>query len=352
MVTKKPKQRVLALGMGGMSALGSLHRGRKSWTRSIEVALVLVGPVIFSCVATADDCFPIEEPEPAVFDVGDLNGDGFADVVIVEPPTYGSEAGPAVAVSGANGSTLLVLVAPPGTQYFGMGVGRVEDLDGDGIADLAVASLRFDPAGEPIGLLHIYSAVDGTPIAVVSKADDSPFTAADVSLVGDLDASQAVDFADVSLLLDHLYGEGPSVDEVIADVDVNGAVDLADAVALTWQGGATLDEARVTTLVTQLNALVVDGPPPGQGGGTQAGLIFCAYCWVRCFTELIRAADCGDYCRAQFDACVANADDGFDVCDCEVQRRQCIPPCIRAVADAAGACGECVWECAPRPERP
>lgn len=221
--------------MDQMPAQASLRRGRESWTRRIEVALVLVGSVVFTCAATADECFPIEEPEPVVFDVGDLDG------------------------------------------------------------------------------------------------------------------SQAVDFADVSLLLDHLCGEGPSVDEVIADVDVNGTVDLADAVALTWQGGATLDEARLTTFVTQLNELAVDGPPPGQGGGTQLGLLGCAWCWIRCFSYMNQAADCAAHCQAQYDAC-KNLDTVWDQCFCMADvRRNCMPNCLALVANAAGRCGSCVWKCAPRP---
>jgi len=349
MLTNKVKQRVVALGVNGMSALGSSRRGRERWTRRIEVAWVLVGSVIFSCAAAADDCPPVAPPEPVVFDVDDLNGDGLEDVVIAEPPTYGSEHGPVVALSGADGSTLFVLVAPAGTQYFGMGVGRVEDLDGDGIADLAIASLRFNSAGQPIALLHIYSAVDGTPIALVSKPDDSAFTPADVRLLGDLNGDQAVDLADVLLLLDYLDGESPSVDELIADVNHNGLVDSADALALTCQVGSALDEERVTTFVTQLNQLAVGGLPFGQAGGAQVGLLDCVWCWIRCFAYMIQAANCADYCEAQYEAC-RELEATWEECECLVDvRRTCMPDCLAPVGQAAGQCAQCVWECAPRP---
>ena len=136
---------------------------------------------------------------------------------------------------------------------------------------------------------------------------------------------------------------------MIADVDGNGLVDAADAAALTGQAGAALDEARLAIFVAGLNDnLVLEAGDDGLDA-TPAGLVSCVVCWIRCFGAMNQAADCADYCDAQFDAC-GDLGPIDQQAECwENVRRTCMPNCLAAVASAAGRCGSCVWKCAPKP---
>lgn len=89
------------------------------------------------------------------FDTGDLNGDGIFDIVVGAPTAYGQgRPGLVFVYKGAAGgyvnSANQTLVAPdyltPG-DGFGSSVAVLGDVDGDGFADLAISAPNYLPAG-------------------------------------------------------------------------------------------------------------------------------------------------------------------------------------------------------------
>ena len=85
---------------------------------------------------------------PIVFDVGDIDRDGFGDVALApHAPTGGVRIH-----SGRDGLVLSTIVPPPGSPAFFPLLDRIGDRDGDGVDELAISA----GAGQPV---YIYDPV-------------------------------------------------------------------------------------------------------------------------------------------------------------------------------------------------
>lgn len=155
----------------------------------------------------------------SVTGMGDVNGDGRADVAVtaigeVHP---GSSFGGTVHVySGANGAELYA-IGSPGALTFGSRVRSIGDTDGDGIRDLAVGA----PMGYPVypagsGLVFLYSGRNGVLLRSIQGAglpnDRFGETLADA---GDVDADGRGDIV-VSAPFDDTMGNGAGVVRVFS----------------------------------------------------------------------------------------------------------------------------------------
>jgi hypothetical protein len=106
----------------------------------------------------------------SVCGIGDVNGDGCADVVAGTPwehpgssPDY---AGRAYVFSGATGVPLHELQSPyeEWAGNFGVTISGTDDVDGDGYADVVVGAPGENPGPLPenAGMAHLYSGATGT----------------------------------------------------------------------------------------------------------------------------------------------------------------------------------------------
>lgn len=92
--------------------------------------------------------------------VGDVNGDGFDDVVGGAPghDTVGNNAGRAYVISGLDGSFIHVMDGESAGDGFGIGAAGTGDLNGDGIGDVIVGASNAGANGKA----YVYSGADGS----------------------------------------------------------------------------------------------------------------------------------------------------------------------------------------------
>jgi hypothetical protein len=110
------------------------------------------GKLLWSRVGNAGDQLGL-----GVEAAGDVNHDGVADVIAGSP-----FAGKAYVFSGKDGSTLLTLTGESKDDAFGQHVADLGDVNGDGYADVIVGAPKNDAGGNDAGRAYVYSGRDGS----------------------------------------------------------------------------------------------------------------------------------------------------------------------------------------------
>ncbi len=141
--------------------------------------------------------------------LGDINNDGFADVLIAEPDFAVStasagvqKAGRARVYSGIDGAPLFSFDNVAFNGKIASMVACVGDVNGDGVNDLAFDHLQ--PAfHHSNAALLIYSGADGSLISVIDGHDVSEPKHMDIAGIGDVNGDGFGDVATSSILFDN-----------------------------------------------------------------------------------------------------------------------------------------------------
>jgi hypothetical protein len=153
--------------------------------------VLVLSPADFSVLATVAGTQPAQRFGAAIARVGDTNGDGAVDLAVGAPGAGGS----VVLLSGANLSTLLTLTAPATNTDFGGAIGAVGDVNGDGKADVAVGAPLSDRNGADAGELAILSGTSGAVLYDVVGAQPGDRLGASMASLGDRDGDGRSEFA-------------------------------------------------------------------------------------------------------------------------------------------------------------
>lgn len=143
----------------------------------------LTGQLIYQFDGVAGDSFGI-----SVSDAGDVNNDGIADVIVGSRDDLGlNDVGSAFVYSGADGSLLYRWNGWGNLDHFGWSVARAGDVNADGYADVLVGAYRMYAYQKPkAGSVFVFSGKDGSVLFQQSGPEALDSLGIQVAGVGDL----------------------------------------------------------------------------------------------------------------------------------------------------------------------
>ncbi|MFT7620231.1 MAG: hypothetical protein ACI97A_003888 [Planctomycetota bacterium] len=123
----------------------------------------------------------------SVSDAGDVNGDGFDDVIAgaFGDDNNGSSSGSAKVYSGCDGCVLYQFNGDAPNAEFGRSVSGAGDVNSDGYDDLIVGAQNDDTNGNNSGSARVFSGVDGSILYTFFGQIQTEFLGVSVSGAGD-----------------------------------------------------------------------------------------------------------------------------------------------------------------------
>ncbi len=214
----------------------------------------------------------------AVSGVGDLDGDGIPELMMGTP--YGGRdeiigLGNAFIHSGRTGELIARFDGEQPGDYLGAALSGIEDVDGDGVADLLLAAPFASPEGRSqAGALELRSGASGDLIYRVVGTEASAYFGRSLAVVGDLDGDGILDFA--AGAPNASPGGLPSAGEAFAFSGATGAL------IFRWEGFARFDEFGAAVAGGQdvdgdgIPDVVVGAPgaSPGELSGAGSAFVF------------------------------------------------------------------------------
>lgn len=192
-------------------AVGS-PKAQGGWRGAAIIFSGIDGSVIRMHVGSA----PTVELGTAIVNAGDLNLDGFSDLLVSAPymTQTGVSDGALYLYSGATGALLRTMVGPcscggTGTFQFGTALAMLNDITGDGLNEIVVGMPAAEWSGWfNQGFVQVLSGADGTVVHNLAGWIDGQEFGTAVSSAGDVDQDGFADFAVLegpSRIAAHLY---------------------------------------------------------------------------------------------------------------------------------------------------
>jgi hypothetical protein len=175
----------------------------------------------------------------SVSGAGDVNADGYADVIVGAPgdDNTGADSGSARVFSGANGAILYTFNGDSATDRFGTSVSGAGDVNNDGFADVIVAAPYDDNNGDTSGSARVLSGANGSILYTFNGDSAGDYFGVSISGAGDMN-NDGYDDVIVGADYDDNNGtdsgsarvfSGAMFLQQAADTDGDGVVDTLDA---------------------------------------------------------------------------------------------------------------------------
>ncbi|MAT50137.1 MAG: hypothetical protein CMK32_03010 [Porticoccaceae bacterium] len=181
---------------------------------------------------------------------GDINGDGFDDVVVGEPLWGTADAweGRVHVFSGQDGSSLLTIPGPYIELALGRFVAGIGDWNGDGTPDIASSAwVTVDTFGngttdDGYGIVFVFSGVDGSILAEITDATATEHFGFGVFGLGDINGDGRADIAITDPRADGLAGTSAEGQIYIyhGDATASSTFDFVDAAHTIGNGDTGL----------------------------------------------------------------------------------------------------------------
>ncbi|HZM00500.1 MAG TPA: integrin alpha [Planctomycetota bacterium] len=216
-----------------------------AWFDAVTVRSGADGTLLWQILPT---CAAMQAPR--VSGAGDVDGDGVEDVVLGDLTGWGE----VKVFSGVDGSELLQF-----DGLVGASVSELGDLNGDGTADLLIAG-RLSGTDQS-GVVRVHSGVDGSTLLVIGPRPAADWFGHALELVGDMDGDRLPDAA-VGAPQPGLVDDGGYVQFVSTSTGaVLGTLRGAPGDALGW---SLIDAGDVNG--DSVADLLVGAPQPGNAG--------------------------------------------------------------------------------------
>ena len=150
---------------------------------------------MFAQTITHVQLFRFDLVASSVSGAGDVNGDGFTDVIVGDPldDTNGTNSGSVWVFSGADGSLLYSFSGDSVEDRFGESVSDAGDVNGDGFDDFIAGAPFDDNNGSASGNARVFSGVDGSVLYSFNGDSVDAFFGRSVSGAGDVNSDGFAD---------------------------------------------------------------------------------------------------------------------------------------------------------------
>ena len=131
----------------------------------------------------------------SVSGVGDVNGDGLADLIVgaFDDDNNGDDSGSARVLSGSDGGVLYSFDGDRADDLFGRSVSGAGDVNGDGVDDFIVGAVGDNNNGDDSGSARVLSGSDGSVLHKFDGDSADDFLGFSVSGAGDVNGDGLAD---------------------------------------------------------------------------------------------------------------------------------------------------------------